>query len=108
MKKTTSPAFRHLFFPILALLFASLVGCASSSHQSSTGEYIDDSAITTKVKADILAEPSLRSLEIGVETYKGVVQLSGFVSSQERINKAVQITKGVPGVRGVKNNLIVK
>ncbi|MGZ5096287.1 MAG: BON domain-containing protein, partial [Burkholderiales bacterium] len=66
----------------LALLLASLLGCSSSPQHEGTGEYIDDSVITTKVKAAVLNEPSLKSAEINVETFKGVVQLSGFVSSQ--------------------------
>lgn len=92
----------------LAATLVSVVGCASTSKQEGTGEYIDDSVITTKVKAAIFNEPTLKSAEINVETFKNVVQLSGFVSSQTAINKAVELTRGVSGVRSVKNDMRVK
>lgn len=91
-----------------AFLLVSVVGCASTSKQEGTGEYVDDAVITTKVKAAIFNEPSLKSTEINVETYKGVVQLSGFVSSQADINKAVDVARSVKGVVSVKNNMHVK
>lgn len=81
---------------------------ASASKKESPGEYVDDAAITTKVKAAVLKEPSLKSAEINVETYKGIVQLSGFVRSRADINKAVAVAKGVKGVKEVKNDMIVK
>lgn len=92
----------------LAVMLASIVGCASTSKQEGTGEYIDDSVITTKVKAAIFNEASLKSTEINVETFKGVVQLSGFVSSQADINKAVEVTRSVKGVKSVKNAMRIK
>lgn len=92
----------------LALLMSVMLGCASTSKQEGTGEYIDDVVITTKVKAAIFNEPSLKSAEINVETYKGVVQLSGFVNSQADINKAVEIARGVNGVTAVKNDMRLK
>lgn len=92
----------------LVLLVASFLGCASTSRHEGTGEYVDDSVITTKVKAAVLDESSLKSAEINVETFKGVVQLSGFVSSQASINKAVEVARGVPGVKSVKNDMRVK
>jgi osmotically-inducible protein OsmY len=82
---------------LLAVLLASFLGCASTSKQEGTGEYIDDTVITTKVKAAVFNEPSLKSAEINVETFKGVVQLSGFVNSQADINKAVEVARGVKG-----------
>lgn len=91
-----------------AFLLVSVVGCASTSKQEGTGEYVDDAVITTKVKAAIFNEPSLKSTEINVETYKGAVQLSGFLSSQADINKAVDVTRSVKGVVSVKNNMHVK
>jgi osmotically-inducible protein OsmY len=97
--------FTTLFF---AVLLASLLGCASTSKQEGTGEYIDDSVITTKVKAAIFNEPSLKSAEINVETFKGEVQLSGFVSSQADINKAVELSRNVKGVKSVKNDMRLK
>jgi len=92
----------------LAVTLVSFMGCASSSKQESTGQYMDDSVITTKVKTAIFNEPDLKSLEINVETFKGVVQLSGFVSSQAAINKAVQVTRSVGGVKSVKNDMRIK
>lgn len=91
----------------IASLFA-VAGCASTPTKEGTGEYIDDAAITTKVKASIFNEPTLKSTEINVETFKGVVQLSGFVSSQAAINKAVELTRKVKGVASVKNDMRVK
>ncbi len=92
----------------LILLLASLWGCASTATQSSTGEYVDDTVITTKVKAAIFNDPSLKSAEINVETFKGVVQLSGFVSSQNDITQAVRVARDVPGVVSVKNAMRLK
>lgn len=92
----------------LALILMTVVGCALMQKQERTGEYIDDSVITTKVKARLFDDPSLRSGEINVETFKGMVQLSGFVSSQADINKAVEITRGVRGVTSVKNAMRLK
>jgi len=102
---TPSKRFVTFFF---AILFVSLLGCASTSKQEGTGEYVDDTVITTKVKAAIFSETSLKSSEINVETFKGVVQLSGFVSSQADINKAVELASGVKGVQSVKNDMHVK
>ena len=92
----------------LAILVASLVGCASTGTQEGTGEYIDNAVITTKVKAAIFNEPTLESLEIKVETFKGTVQLSGFVNSQADIDKAVEIVQKVKGVKSVKNDMQLK
>ena len=99
---------KHISAFILAVMFATLLGCASTPKQEGTGEYIDDSVITTKVKAAIFNEPGLKSAEINVETYKGVVQLSGFVSSQADINKAAEVARGVKGVTSVKNDMRVR
>ncbi|MCK9397932.1 MAG: BON domain-containing protein [Methylobacter sp.] len=83
-------------------------GCASTEKHEGTGEYVDDSVITTKVKALLFDEPNLRSGEINVETFKGVVQLSGFVNSKADINKAVEIVRSVKGVESVKNDMRLK
>jgi hyperosmotically inducible protein len=99
---------KYLSAFFLAITLVSVVGCASTSKQEGTGEYIDDSVITTKVKAAIFNEPSLKATEINVETFKGVVQLSGFVSSQADINKAVEVTRSVKGVKSVKNDMRIK
>ncbi len=92
----------------LAIVMASVVGCASTDKREGTGEYIDDAVITTKVKAEIFNEPSLKSSEINVETFKGTVQLSGFVASKEDINKAADIARNVKGVVSVKNDMRLK
>jgi osmotically-inducible protein OsmY len=83
----------------------SALGCASTSQQASTGEYIDDSVITTKVKTGIFNEPSLKVTQITVETYKNVVQLSGFVDSSASMDKAIAIARSVQGVSSVKNDM---
>jgi hyperosmotically inducible protein len=93
---------------VLLMLIATFVACASTSKQSGTGEYVDDSVITTKVKSLLASDDFLKSFEISVETYKGIVQLSGFVDSQKAIDKAGEIASGVKGVKSVKNNLNVK
>lgn len=92
----------------LTVMLVSFLGCASTAKQEGTGEYIDDSAITTKVKAAILNEPGLKVAEINVETFKGVVQLSGFVSSKADENKAVEVARGVKGVKSVKDDMRLK
>ncbi len=99
---------KYLSALFLAFTLVSVVGCASTSSKQSTGQYMDDSVITTKVKAAIFKEPDLKATEINVETFEGVVQLSGFVSSQAAINKAVQVTRTVSGVKSVKNDMRVK
>jgi len=96
----------HYF--VLVMLISTFVACASTSKQSGTGEYVDDSVITTKVKTMLASDDFLKSFEISVETYKGTVQLSGFVDSQKAIDKAGEIARGVKGVKSVKNNLNVK
>lgn len=97
---------------IATLLFAAslvvIAGCASTAKHEGSGEYVDDTVITTKVKAEIFNEPTLKSAEINVETFKGVVQLSGFVSSNASIDKAVSITRSVKGVVNVKNDMRLK
>ncbi|HEY5999307.1 MAG TPA: BON domain-containing protein [bacterium] len=93
---------------VLIALGIGFVGCAATRTQESTGEYIDDSTITTMVKAAILGEPTLKVFQINVETFKGEVQLSGFVDSAERVTRAGEVARGVKGVKSVKNSLIVK
>jgi osmotically-inducible protein OsmY len=93
---------------MIMMLMATFVACASTSKQESAGEYVDDSVITTKVKSLLAADDFLKSFKISVETYKGSVQLSGFVNSQQAVDKAGQITRSVKGVKSVKNDLIVK
>lgn len=93
---------------ILALMLATAVGCTSTAKHESTGEYFDDTVITSKVKAAIFNEPSLKSAEINVETFKGVVQLSGFVHDKADISKAAEVARHVKGVKSVKNDLRLK
>lgn len=93
---------------ILAFMLATVLGCSSTPKQEGTGEFIDDSVITTKVKAAVFNEPSLKSFEIKVVTFKGAVQLSGFVSSEADIKKAVEVARSVKGVTSVKNDMLVK
>lgn len=92
----------------IAVTLTTVLGCASTAKKEGTGEYIDDSVITTKAKAAIFNEPTLKSSEINVETFKGVVQLSGFVSSEADINKAVELVRKVSGVTSVKNDMRLK
>jgi len=100
--------FKYISVVIFSLILVTVMGCASTSKQEGTGEYLDDSVITTKVKAAVFNEPSLKSSEINVETFKGEVQLSGFVNSRTDINKAVEIARKVKGVSSVKNDMRVK
>jgi osmotically-inducible protein OsmY len=87
---------------------AGIIGCASTAKSESTGQYFDDTTLTAKVKTAIFEQPTLKSAEINVETFKGVVQLSGFVSSQENVNTAMATAKAVPGVASVKNDMRLK
>jgi len=96
---------KHFSAFFFAVLLVSMLGCASTSKQEGTGEYVDDTVITTKVKAAIFNEPTLKSAQINVETFKGTVQLSGFVSTQANINKAVEVARSVGGVTSVKNDM---
>ncbi len=102
----------NYFKPLLSLFAVAAVffmmGCASTPRDEGTGEYIDDTVITTKVKASIFEAPDLKSAEINVETYKGVVQLSGFVNSEADIAKAASVASGVKGVTSVKNDMRLK
>ena len=103
--KSTIRGFAY-FIGVFAL--AATLGCASTAKQEGTGEYVDDTVITAKVKAAILNEPTLKSAEVNVETFKGVVQLSGFVSSKEAENTAVAVTRTVGGVKSVKDDMRIK
>ena len=93
---------------LFLILIATFLACASTATRESTGEYVDDSVITTKIKTLLAADDFLKSFQISVETYKGSVQLSGYVNSQQAVDKAVQIANSVQGVKSVKNDLIVK
>lgn len=99
---------KYVSAALLAVTLVSVTGCASTPTREGTGEYVDDSVITTKVKTAILEESSLKVAEINVETYKGVVQLSGFVSSRAAAGKAVDVARGVGGVKSVKDDMRIK
>jgi len=92
---------------VLLMLIATFVACASTPKQESTGEYVDDSVITTKVKSLLAADDFLKSFQISVETFKGTVQLSGFVGSQQAVDKAGETARSVKGATSVKNDLFV-
>ncbi len=99
---------RIMKFLACLVLVAGFIGCAATAKQESTGQYIDNSVITSKVKAAIFDEPSLKTLQIKVESFKGEVQLSGFVDSTQSVTKAGEVARGVEGVISVKNDLVVK
>jgi osmotically-inducible protein OsmY len=100
--------FKRLSVTLVAVALTALMGCAATSKSEGTAGYVDDAVITTKTKAAIFNESSLKSSEINVETFKGRVQLSGFVSSQADINRAVEVAKGITGVTSVKNDMRLK
>jgi len=97
-----------IYFLVLLMVIATFAACATTRTSESTGEYIDDSVITTKVKSLLAGDDFLKSFDIGVETFQGTVQLSGFVNTQKAKDKAVEITRSVQGVKSVKNSLVVK
>lgn len=90
------------------ILLTVFLGCASTQKQAGIGEYVDDTVITAKVKSAILGDSALKVAEINVETFKGVVQLSGFVSSLSDINRATELARGINGVKSVKNDMRLK
>lgn len=106
--KKMSIIIRYLVLLMLIATFAALAACAATRTHESTGEYVDDSVITTKVKSLLANDDFLKSFKISVETYKGVVQLSGFVNSQKAVDKAGEIAGSVQSVKSVNNNLVVK
>lgn len=89
-------------------LLVSLAACAPTPTREGTGEYIDDSVITGKVKAAFAADPTVKATQVQVETFKGTVQLSGFVDSRESAQKAVEIARSVKGVKDVKNDTVIR
>ena len=99
---------RIVKFLISVGLITAFLGCAATHKRESTGQFVDDTTITTKVKAAIFNEPGLKTMQITVNTYQGVVQLSGFVDSAQSVSKAGDVARGVSGVTEVKNDLTVK
>jgi osmotically-inducible protein OsmY len=97
---------QQIVLPLLLAAFAG--GCASSRTQESTGEYIDDATITTRVRAALVGDSNIKSTDITVETYRGVVQLSGFVDDESQIARAAEDVRSQQGVKGVRNDLHVK
>jgi hyperosmotically inducible protein len=93
---------------LAAMMLGTVAGCASDGKHETVGQYIDDAGITTNVKAAIVADPRLKATEIKVETYQGVVQLSGFVSSAEDVATAAAVARTVKGVKSVRNDLRLK
>ncbi len=93
---------------LIALTILALAGCAGSSTSRSTGTYLDDKTISTKVKAQLAADSLTQAIQVEVETYGGVVQLSGFVESMEKKQRAEEIASGVSGVKRVVNNLVLR
>ena len=89
-------------------LLVSLAACAPTPTREGTGEYVDDSLITSKVKAAFAADPTVKATQVNVETFKGTVQLSGFVDSRESAEQAVEIARGVKGVKAVKNDTVIR
>ncbi len=101
-------ALRGLGILVLGVMLASTWGCGSTATKEGSGEYVDDSVITAKVKSAIFSDSTLKVNEINVETFKGVVQLSGFVRSQADIDQAIKVARGVAGVKSVKNDMRIK
>ena len=97
-----------LIMMVVTVATGVMTGCASSRTSASTGQYIDDSTITTKVKAKLLEDPVVSGLRISVETFKGVVQLSGFANSSSEIRQAEKIARQTDGVQSVKNDILLK
>ena len=99
----------HYFKTVLvSIMIVVLAACAPTATREGTGEYVDDALITTKVTAALAADPDVKATEVKVETFKGTVQLSGFVDSRASVQRAVDLTRRVNGVRDVKNDMLVK
>ena len=101
-------AFQYVATMLLTIALLFSAGCASTSTQSSIGEAIDDTVITARVKAAFVEDPNLKALQINVETFKGIVQLSGFVETRTEINRATVVARGIGGVTSVRNDILLK
>ncbi len=99
---------RILWASLLALGAAGFGGCAVTDRQSTVGSYVDDTAITTQVKAKFADDPAVSAMRIGVETLNGTVQLSGFATTETEKARATQIARNVSGVRDVRNNIVIR
>lgn len=98
----------YLKYFIGLLVAAFVIGCAATPQRASTGEVIDDTVITAKVKAALINDPEVKARDINVETFRGTVQLNGFVDDRSQIDRAVEVTRAQNGVKSVVNNLQVK
>lgn len=92
----------------MAVLLITLAGCAGTRTQDSTGEYIDDASITTKVKSEMIADEHVSAAHIDVKTIRGVVYLTGSADTRAEANKATEIANGVSGVKSVENDIQIK
>ncbi len=99
---------RFKSFLLCLFLMTIVVGCTENTKRESTGEYLDDTVLTTKIKSTFIGDSRLKANDINVKTYKGIVQLSGFVDTQAEADRAVQLARTVKGVKAVNNSLIVK
>ena len=99
---------RYATVAVVVVLLTAFAAHAEDHTKRSTGEYVDDKVVTTKVKTALLNDPEVKGLQVNVETFNGVVQLSGFVDKPEQIPRATEVTKGVEGVKSVKNDLNVR
>jgi osmotically-inducible protein OsmY len=99
---------RYATAVVIVMLLTAFAAHAEDPAKRSTGEYVDDKVVTTKVKAALLNDPDVKGLQVNVETFNGVVQLSGFVDKPEQISRAIEVAKGVKGVKSVKNDLNVR
>ena len=102
----THKIFKSLFLSLL--LLTALPACTENTKRESTGESFDSAVLTTKIKSTFVGDSRLKALDINVKTYKGIVQLSGFVDTQAEADRAVQLARTVKGVKAVNNSLIVK
>jgi osmotically-inducible protein OsmY len=98
----------HRFSALATVAALMLTACAPTETSRGTGQYIDDTAVTARVKAALANDPVVKATDVQVETFKGVVQLSGFVDSRESARQAVRLAREVPGVKDVKNSMVIK
>jgi hyperosmotically inducible protein len=104
----TTPIKIALLLPVAVGLATLQSGCAGTATQESTGEFVDDSTITARVKAAFVQDQNIKANDISVTTHKGIVQLSGFVDSDRQKTRAEEIAEGIPGVKSVQNEIAVK
>lgn len=108
MKTSFKPIVLAALFTVTFGITAFSTGCAATSTKESTGEFVDDSSITVKVKAAFIKDPIVKASAVTVETFKGVVQLSGFVNTSDEKTQAGRLAASIRGVTDVKNGIVVK